>query len=139
MLHAGPGRLRRSLAPAAKSVAVSEIALTGVYEISKILTSAHRLETTLSNVVNLLASFMQMRHGVIVLLDHDGIPDIVVGAGWSEEFLRALSRTHAEKGDRPSHRDRNAVSGTTQEAATNTAQACAQPDKADKPCRGRSE
>ena len=85
MLHAGPGRLRRSLAPAAKSVAVSEIALTGVYEISKILTSAHRLETTLSNVVNLLASFMQMRHGVIVLLDHDGIPDIVVGAGWSEE------------------------------------------------------
>ncbi len=85
MLHADPGRLRRSLAPAAKSVAVSEIALTGVYEISKILTSAHRLETTLSNVVNLLASFMQMRHGVIVLLDHDGIPDIVVGAGWSEE------------------------------------------------------
>ncbi len=85
MLHADPGRLRRSLAPAAKSVAVSEIALTGVYEISKILTSAHRLETTLSNVVNLLASFMQMRHGVIVLLDDDGVPNIVVGAGWSEE------------------------------------------------------
>ena len=85
MLHADPARVGRSLAPAAKSVAVSEIALTGVYEISKILTSANRLETTLSNVVNLLASFMQMRHGVIVLLDDDGVPDIVVGAGWSEE------------------------------------------------------
>jgi Nif-specific regulatory protein len=85
MLHANPERVRRPHAPAAQSVAVSEIALTGVYEISKILTSAHRLETTLSNVVNLLASFMQMRHGVIVLLDDDGVPNIVVGAGWSEE------------------------------------------------------
>ncbi|MEZ5787299.1 MAG: nif-specific transcriptional activator NifA [Xanthobacteraceae bacterium] len=77
--------MRRSLASAASSAAVSEIALTGVYEISKILTSANRLETTLSNVVNLLASFMQMRHGVIVLFDDDGVPNIVVGAGWSEE------------------------------------------------------
>ncbi|MGA8988792.1 MAG: nif-specific transcriptional activator NifA [Rhodoplanes sp.] len=85
MLHADPARVRRSLAPAAKSGAVNEIALTGVYEISKILTSASRLETMLSNVVNLLASFMQMRHGVIVLLDDDGVPNIVVGAGWSEE------------------------------------------------------
>jgi Nif-specific regulatory protein len=85
MLHADPGRMRRSFAPAANSAAVSEIALTGVYEISKILTSANRLETTLSNVVNLLASFLQMRHGVIVLLDDDGVPNIVVGAGWSEE------------------------------------------------------
>jgi Nif-specific regulatory protein len=85
MLLADPARVRRSLAPAAKSGAVNEIALTGVYEISKILTSASRLETMLSNVVNLLASFMQMRHGVIVLLDDDGVPNIVVGAGWSEE------------------------------------------------------
>jgi Nif-specific regulatory protein len=85
MLHADPARMRRSVVPAAKSSAVNEIALTGVYEISKILTSASRLETTLSNVVNLLASFMQMRHGVIVLLDDDGVPNIVVGAGWSEE------------------------------------------------------
>jgi Nif-specific regulatory protein len=77
--------MRRSSASAASSAAVSEIALTGVYEISKILTSANRLETTLSNVVNLLASFMQMRHGVIVLFDDDGVPNIVVGAGWSEQ------------------------------------------------------
>jgi Nif-specific regulatory protein len=63
---------------------LSEIALTGIYEISKILTAPNRLETTLSNVVNLLSSFMQMRHGVISLLPDDGIPDITVGAGWDE-------------------------------------------------------
>src|SRR5271169_662181 len=64
--------------------ALSEIALTGVYEISKILASPARLEVTLANVLNLLSSFMQMRDGVIALLDDDGTPDVVVGAGWCE-------------------------------------------------------
>ncbi|EJW09471.1 Nitrogenase (molybdenum-iron)-specific transcriptional regulator NifA [Rhodovulum sp. PH10] len=82
----------------APSAARSEIALTGVYEISKILTSASRLETMLSNVVNLLASFMQMRHGVIALLDDDGIPDIAVGAGWSED---SAERFHARLPQKP--------------------------------------
>ena len=49
-----------------------------------ILTSPSRLEVTLANVVNLLQSFLQMRHGVVSLLADDGIPDIAVGAGWSE-------------------------------------------------------
>ncbi len=65
--------------------ALSEIALTGVYEISKILTSPARLEVTLANVVNVLSSFLQMRDGVIALLDDDGTPEIVVGAGWRED------------------------------------------------------
>jgi Nif-specific regulatory protein len=65
-------------------VPLSEIALTGIYEISKILSTPARLETTLSNVVNLLSSFMQMQHGVISLLADDGIPDITVGVGWNE-------------------------------------------------------
>jgi transcriptional regulator with GAF, ATPase, and Fis domain len=64
--------------------ALSEIALTGVYENTKILTSPARLEATLANVLNLLSTFMQMRDGVIALLDDDGTPDIVVGAGWCE-------------------------------------------------------
>jgi Nif-specific regulatory protein len=75
-------------------VPLSEIALTGIYEISKILTAPNRLESTLSNVLNLLSSFLQMRHGVISLLADDDIPDIVVGAGWSEgtdERYRACS------------------------------------------------
>jgi len=65
-------------------VSLSDIALTGIYEVSKILNTPNRLETTLSNVVNLLSSFMQMRHGVISLLADDDIPDITVGAGWNE-------------------------------------------------------
>ncbi|MBB6308117.1 nif-specific transcriptional activator NifA [Xanthobacter tagetidis] len=65
-------------------VALSDVALTGIYEISKILTAPNRLETTLASVVNLLSSFMQMRHGVISLLADDGIPDITVGVGWNE-------------------------------------------------------
>ncbi|RAI45915.1 nif-specific transcriptional activator NifA [Rhodoplanes roseus] len=92
MLHTDPERPPRGALAATPSAARSEIALTGVYEISKILTSASRLETMLSNVVNLLASFMQMRHGVIALLDDDGIPNIAVGAGWTED---ADDRFHA--------------------------------------------
>jgi Nif-specific regulatory protein len=70
--------------PSVPMIPLSEIALTGIYEISKILSTPARLETTLSNVVNLLSSFMQMRHGIISLLADDGIPDITVGAGWNE-------------------------------------------------------
>jgi len=71
-------------APENPSAPLSEIALTGIYEVSKILSVPSRLEVTLSNVVNVLSSFMQMQHGVISLLADDGVPDITVGAGWSQ-------------------------------------------------------
>lgn len=61
-----------------------ESALTGIFEISKILTAPCRLEVTLAKVVDLLQSFVQMRHGIVSLFDDDGMPDITVGAGWSE-------------------------------------------------------
>jgi Nif-specific regulatory protein len=71
-------------------VQLSEIALIGVYEISKILTAPTKLETTLASVVNLLSSFLQMRHGTIVLVDDNGVPEVSVDADWSEgETLRA--------------------------------------------------
>ncbi|WP_132034972.1 nif-specific transcriptional activator NifA [Aquabacter spiritensis] len=60
-----------------------EIALIGVYEISKILTAARRLEVTLANVVNVLSSMLQMRHGMIVILDTEGGPDMVATTGWT--------------------------------------------------------
>ena len=63
---------------------LTEVALSGVYEISKILAQPARLETTLSNVLNLLSSFLDMQHGTILLLDDEDIPDIVVGTCWSE-------------------------------------------------------
>lgn len=65
-------------------IPLSDIALTGIFEISKILTSPARLEITLANVVNLLQSFLQMRNGVVSLLADDGVPDITVGVGWNE-------------------------------------------------------
>lgn len=64
---------------------LSEIALIGVYEISKILATPSRLETTLSNVLNLLSSFLDMQYGTIVLLDDDDVPEVVVGTCWSED------------------------------------------------------
>lgn len=84
MLHTIPAIERQKPDQATPIVPLSEIALTGIFEISKILTAPTRLEMTLANVVNLLQSFLQMRHGVVSLLADDGIPDLTVGAGWSE-------------------------------------------------------
>ncbi|WP_258878843.1 nif-specific transcriptional activator NifA [Paraburkholderia sp. BL6669N2] len=61
-----------------------ESALAGILEISKVLTASCRLEVMLANVVDLLQSFVQIRLGIVSLFDDDGVPDITVGAGWSE-------------------------------------------------------
>jgi len=61
----------------------AEIALVGIYEISKILTEPRRLEVTLASVVNVLSSMLQMRRGMIVVLDDEGDPDIVATTGWT--------------------------------------------------------
>ena len=79
-------------APAVEPTLLSnraEIALHGVYEISKILAIPARLETTLSNVLKLLSSFLEMRHGIIALLDDSGVPKVVVGVGWNEENAKS--------------------------------------------------
>ena len=63
----------------------SQVALSGIYEISKILTSPARVEVTLSNVITLLSSFLDMRHGLIALINEEGGPEVVVGSGWNEQ------------------------------------------------------
>ena len=83
-VHDAHDGARQPLRAQVPLIPLSEVALTGIYEISKILTAPNRLEQTLSSVVNLLSSFLQMRHGVISLLADDGVPDITVGAGWNE-------------------------------------------------------
>src|SRR6266571_3867820 len=70
----------------------AEIALHGIYEISKILAVPGRLEVSLSNVLTVLSSFLEMRHGMIALLDDKGLPNAVVGIGWSE----GLAKSHFE-------------------------------------------
>jgi Nif-specific regulatory protein len=64
----------------------NEIALTGIYEVSKILARPARLETMLSDVLNVLSSFLEMQHGTIVLFDDDDVSDIVVGACWTDDI-----------------------------------------------------
>jgi Nif-specific regulatory protein len=63
----------------------ADIALRGIYEISKILVVPTRLENTLANVLTLLSSFLDMHHGIVNLLDEHGDPRSVVGMGWREE------------------------------------------------------
>ncbi len=70
-----------------------EVALIGVYEISKILTAPRRLEVTLANVVNVLSSMLQMRHGMICILDSEGDPDMVATTGWTPEMAGQI-RAH---------------------------------------------
>ena len=63
----------------------ADMALFGIYEISKILNTPMRLEVMLGNVVNILTSFLLMRRGMIVVVDADGEPEIVATAGWAGE------------------------------------------------------
>ncbi|MGA8171444.1 MAG: nif-specific transcriptional activator NifA [Methylocystis sp.] len=60
----------------------ADTALLGVYEISKILTAPARLEQTLANVVSVLSSFLDMKLGMITILDQHGNPEIVATSGW---------------------------------------------------------
>jgi len=68
-----------------------DTALFGIYEISKILTAPARLEQALTNVVSVLSSFMDMRLGMIVVLDQNGDPEIVATSGGANPSgLRAI-------------------------------------------------
>nr|WP_026379571.1 nif-specific transcriptional activator NifA [Afifella pfennigii] len=75
----------------------AEVELTGIYEISKLLALPNRLETTLAGVLSLLSSFLDMRHGLIALLDKSGEPEIVVGSGWSEASAQRYFRRLPEE------------------------------------------
>ncbi|GLS31998.1 Nif-specific regulatory protein [Mesorhizobium albiziae] len=63
-----------------KTMHKADISLRGIYEISKVLTAPAQLEIKLANVVNILPSFLQMRHGAIVVLDAEGEPEIAATA-----------------------------------------------------------
>jgi len=75
----------------------AEMALIGVYEISKLLASPKRLEPTLSGVLALLSSFLDMRNGLIALLTPDGTPELVVGSGWCEANARQFFERQPER------------------------------------------
>jgi len=64
------------------------MALFGVYEIAKVLSVPARLEATLSSVLKVISSFLDMRNGLIALMEEDGTPEMVVGSGWSESVAK---------------------------------------------------
>jgi Nif-specific regulatory protein len=64
----------------AGNVRYSEIALSGIYEISKIVTSPASLRVMLNNVVSVMSSFLDMRLATVILLNKDGDPEIKVAA-----------------------------------------------------------
>lgn len=70
----GPRDTRRE--PGSDALSHADLRVRGIYEISKALTAPARLEITLANVANILPSFVQMRHGAIVVLDAEGDPEI---------------------------------------------------------------
>jgi Nif-specific regulatory protein len=59
------------------------LSLVSIYEISKILSSSLDLEATLRAVLNLLSSYMDMRRGVVAILDDAGAPRVVAASGVS--------------------------------------------------------
>ena len=87
----------------------AQLSLYGVYEISKLLTSPARLEVLLSSVVNLLSSFLDMRHGLIALLGPDGEPELLVGANCTDAMARRYFEELPEQADRPHRRHSDAA------------------------------
>ncbi|MDK1378178.1 MULTISPECIES: nif-specific transcriptional activator NifA [unclassified Sinorhizobium] len=67
--------------PSDSSIKTKADISSAIYQISKVLTAPTRLEITLTNVVNILSSILEMRHGEIVVLDDENEPEIVATAG----------------------------------------------------------
>jgi Nif-specific regulatory protein len=63
-------------------------ALISIYEIGKILSSSFNLEKTLNEVLNLLASYMQMRRGMVSLVGESGQLEVVAAAGVKADILQ---------------------------------------------------
>lgn len=63
-----------------KTAADSSHSLVSLYEISKILTSSPTLEGALRAVLNLLSSYLQMRHGVVAITGEEGDLRVVASA-----------------------------------------------------------
>ncbi len=71
-----------------RAIRSAEVALYGVYEISKFLTAPLKLEVTLARVLHLLSSFLDMRHGLIALFAEDGSLEHVSDSTGIEESAR---------------------------------------------------
>ncbi|CAH2599539.1 Nif-specific regulatory protein [Rhodovastum atsumiense] len=75
----------------------AELALYGIYEISKILCGPGSLPDVLTGTLQVLHSFLDMANGVIALLDEAGEPETVVSAALDREGARLYFKALPEK------------------------------------------
>ncbi|MBI3445838.1 MAG: nif-specific transcriptional activator NifA [Magnetospirillum sp.] len=66
----------------------SALPLIGIYEISKILGATLDLDKALHDVLNVLSSYLNMRHGAVVLRDEDGKSRLAAVTGMSLRLAR---------------------------------------------------
>lgn len=76
-----PGSIERS--------AAASLALVGIYEISKILTATTNLEGSLRAVLNLMSSYLEMRRGVVAIVDGAGALSVAAAASLSPRAIEA--------------------------------------------------
>ncbi|TVR83377.1 MAG: nif-specific transcriptional activator NifA [Rhodospirillales bacterium] len=80
---------------------INSLSLISIYEISKILTASVNLEGTLRAVLNLLSSYMEMRRGVVAILDEDNTLNVVAAAGLTpSEVSRGVANLPEEVASR---------------------------------------
>ena len=63
------------------------LSLAGIYEVSKILSSSLDLERSLHDVLKVLSSFLQMRHGIVTLVEKNE-PVVVAAADMGQQAVR---------------------------------------------------
>ncbi len=66
----------------------SDMSLYGIYEISKILCGPGSLQEILGTTLNVLKSFLDFGNGLVVLLDEQGEPEMVVSASLGDADAR---------------------------------------------------
>ena len=75
----------------------ADLALYGIYEISKILCGPGSLHEVLSSTLQVLHSFLDMSHGIIAVLDAAGEPETVVSASLDPDGARRYFDALPEK------------------------------------------
>ncbi|HSO41664.1 MAG TPA: sigma 54-interacting transcriptional regulator, partial [Rhodospirillales bacterium] len=81
---------------AVNTTADTSRSLVSLYEISKILTSSPTLDGALRAVLNMLSSYLQMRHGVVAITGEDGALHVVASAALGKGAA-SLPREAAER------------------------------------------
>lgn len=79
----------RSPTGSSERAGAAALALVGIYEISKILAATTSLEGSLRAVLNLMSSYLEMRRGVVAIIDDAGALSVVAAACLSPRAIES--------------------------------------------------